>query len=136
MNMKSNESNQCEQLQSYYLDLRSTDKLIIDLVTRTIPKHPGETTSPFFLPGLYQTVANELCFYRNKCLVNACYSTKSYRNAFFEEDRLSITDEITLIIRDIILNVLNKQFFNRPIRLSFITYNQWVLSYPKVLNGN
>jgi len=129
--MTNNALNQNEPLVSYMVDLRAIDQTITDLVNSHTPQHYRELSSSSFLPGVYQLVANELCHYRNKIYVKQQYVTKSFRHAYFEEDRLEIVDEVLLKIRDIILGFLGVNYFERPIRVSFITHNQWIVSYPK-----
>lgn len=120
---------QPRQRTNQVFDLRSFDDFIKQELGKHIPFRIEETLSLGFLPGIYQTLASELSLYKGKFYSSATFSTNAFRQAYQFEDRLEIIDELICELRNRLCIHLNTNYLKYGIRITFVTHNQWMISY-------
>jgi len=126
--MSGSTSNNPRRLQKT-LDLRSFDKVIEDELSRRIATAHSTTQSIYFLPALYQRLANELSFYKGTFYCTQRYDTKAFRNAYDFDDQNEIIDELGCELSMRLCAMLGVSRIEYGVRIEFITHNQWLINY-------
>lgn len=111
------------------IDLRYFDNIIQQQLEQHIPLRYEHLTSPYFYPAIYQSLANELGYYKGTFYSDSKFNTNVFRSAYHFEDYCEIKDELQCLLVDNICNVLDKSYLHYGIRIRFITHNQWMVSY-------
>ena len=110
-----------------FLDLRFFDETIKSVLAKHIPYRPEELNNKMLMPSIYQTLANELSFYRHGFKVTQSFPTRVFRTAYFQEDRSEITDELFLSLRDYIYEKLFVTTIKNGLNIKMVSYNQWLV---------
>lgn len=111
------------------LDLRSFDSVIENELARRIPFSLGETRSIYFMPAIYQRLANELSYYKGTFYCKQRYDTKAFRKAYQHEDQEEIIDELGCELSMRLCALLGVTRLQYGVRIEFITHNQWLINY-------
>lgn len=111
------------------IDLRSFDIIIESILAKHIPYRFEEIKNKNFIPGIYQVLANELSFYRNKFRTNSVFSTRSFRNAYLKEEYDEIVDELFCELRNIIIDQFKLNIVKYGLTITMITHNQWAVRH-------
>lgn len=126
--MSGSTSNNPRRLQKT-LDLRSFDKVIEDELSRRIACAHSTTQSIYFLPALYQRLANELSYYKGTFYCSQRYDTKAFRTAYDFDDQNEIIDELGCELSMRLCAMLGVPRIEYGVRIEFITHNQWLINY-------
>jgi len=111
------------------IDLINFTTLIDEELAKHIRFNLNETRSPFFYPAIFQLLANEMSYYKKNVYCLRRYETKVFRAAYLYEDRCEIIDELQCKLSEYLTMAVHKDCFKYGVRISFVTHNQWIVSY-------